>query len=88
MDFQQQHSSTLQLAHFLADVLILHSFSVQLQSEHFIVNWLSGLYAVHLQICFDVIREGKAKYHLTEPEYMECPNPTEPESLLPKLVNR
>jgi hypothetical protein len=41
MNFQQQHSSKLQLGHSLAEVLILHSFSVQLQSEHLIVNWSS-----------------------------------------------
>jgi hypothetical protein len=46
MNFQQQHSSKLQLGHSLAEVLILHSFSVQLQSEHLIINWQSKF------ICF------------------------------------
>jgi hypothetical protein len=39
MDFQQQHSSKLQLGHSLAEVLILHSFMCNLQSEHLVVNW-------------------------------------------------
>ena len=28
----------------------------------------------------------KDKYVVTAPYYMDCPNPTEPELLLPKLV--
>ena len=39
MDYHQQHSSKDQLAHSLADMLILHSFGVQLQSEYLITNW-------------------------------------------------
>jgi len=39
MVFQQQHSSKLQLGQCKADVLILHCFGVQLQSEHLIVIW-------------------------------------------------
>ncbi len=35
MVFQQQHSSKVQLAHRTADVLDLHSFGAQQQSEHF-----------------------------------------------------
>jgi hypothetical protein len=33
--FQQQHSSQVQLGHFLADVDSLHSCGVQLQSAQF-----------------------------------------------------
>jgi hypothetical protein len=39
MVLQQQHSSKLQLGHSVVDALILHSFGVQLQSEHLIVIW-------------------------------------------------
>jgi len=38
MDFQQQHSSKLQLVDSLADMLIFHTLGVQLQSEHLIIN--------------------------------------------------
>lgn len=36
MVFQQQHSSKLHLGHCVADELMLHSFGMQLQSEHLI----------------------------------------------------
>jgi len=43
MVFQQQHSSKLHLGHSVADALILHSFGVQLQSEHLILIRCSEL---------------------------------------------
>jgi len=41
MVFQQQHSSKLQLGHSSADMLMIHSFGVQLQYEHLILIWRS-----------------------------------------------
>jgi hypothetical protein len=43
MAIQQQYSPKVQLGHCIADILILHSFGVQLQSEHLIVGPIDDL---------------------------------------------